>query len=312
MRGEHATCFHVKKRKSRNFSDHTRKVMATFTEDSGSHSLGQIEKLIGRENYSSWKFAMQACLEAEDLWGCILETPEYISDGKKMTKARAKIVLAIRKQNYGHIQDAKTPKEAWNRLKNAFEDRGLTRKVGLLCTLTSTRLADCTSIEEYVHRITTTAHSLKELDFEVKDEMVGALLLSGLPDEYKPMIMGLENSGTPITTDSMSVKLLQEVKSKAVQQTGTETALYASARKKIRDKDKPKKCFVCGKPGHFTTKCRSKPKKETENKTESVSNKAFAMFKQTDMRSDEWYLDSCASSHMSGNVALLKNKYKNL
>lgn len=133
--------------------------MTTPVEDSGTYSLGHIEKLIGRENYSSWKFAMRACLEAEDLWGCILEKTEYVNDVKKMSKARAKIVLSIRKQNYGHIQDADTPQEAWNRLKNAFEDKGLTRKVGLLRTLTSTRLVDCTSIEEYVNRITTTAHS---------------------------------------------------------------------------------------------------------------------------------------------------------
>lgn len=80
-----------------------RQKMATPVEDSGTYSLGHIEKLIGRENYSSWKFAMRACLEAEDLWGCILEKTEYVNDVKKMSKARAKIVLSIRKQNYGHI-----------------------------------------------------------------------------------------------------------------------------------------------------------------------------------------------------------------
>lgn len=199
-----------------------------------------------------------------------------------MSKARAKIVLSIRKQNYGHIQDADTPQEAWNRLKNAFEDKGLTRKVGLLRTLTS-RLVDCTSIEEYVNRITTTAHSLKELDFEVKDEMVGALLLSGLPEEYRPMIMGLESSGTPITTDS--IKLLQEVKCKAEQQ-GTEAALYARAEKKTtKERNKLKKCFTCGKPDHFATKCRNKPRKNSENKTDST-DKAFATFGQVNTSSE--------------------------
>lgn len=102
----------------------------------GVQNLGQIEKLIGRENYGTWKFAMRACLEAEDLWGCVLGKEAYVTDMKKMTKARAKIVLAVQKQNYGHIQSANTPRKAWENLKNAFEDKGLTRKVGLLRILT--------------------------------------------------------------------------------------------------------------------------------------------------------------------------------
>lgn len=36
-------------------------------------------------------------------------------------------------------------------------------------------------------------------------------MLAGLPEEFKPMIMGIENSGTAITADSMKTKLLQDV-----------------------------------------------------------------------------------------------------
>ncbi|XP_067215628.1 uncharacterized protein [Linepithema humile] len=203
--------------------------------EASTQNLGLIEKLIGRENYSTWKFAMRACLEAEDLWGCILGEEAYTTDTKKMSKARAKIVLSVQKQNYGHIQNAETPRQAWENLKNAFEDKGLTRKVGLLRTLTSTKLQDCNTIEEYVNIITTTAHTLKELDFEVKEKMIGALLLSGLPDEYRPMIMGLESSGTAITSDAIKVKLLQEVKYSEKHTGETEAALY-SKTKAIRKK----------------------------------------------------------------------------
>lgn len=47
-------------------------------------------------------------LEAENLWGCVLGEEAYLADTKKMTKARAKIVLAVQKQNYGHIQNPET------------------------------------------------------------------------------------------------------------------------------------------------------------------------------------------------------------
>lgn len=87
-------------------------------EDSGSHGIGQIEKLVNRKNYSSWKFAMQACLEAEDLWSYVRGATEYTADTKKMSKARAKI-LAVKRQNFGHIQRTLTPKQAWDNLRNA-------------------------------------------------------------------------------------------------------------------------------------------------------------------------------------------------
>ncbi|EZA58140.1 hypothetical protein X777_01868 [Ooceraea biroi] len=170
-----------------------------------------MEKLVGRENYASWKFAMQAYLESEDLWGCVTGAQTHVADVKKMTKARAKIILSVEKQNYSHLQDTATPKEAWDKLRSVFEDTGLTRKVGLFKKLTSVKLADCTTVEEYVNQIVTTAHKLRELQFDVKDEMVAALLLSGLPEEYKPMIMGLESSGVTPTADAVKVKILQEV-----------------------------------------------------------------------------------------------------
>ncbi|KAK9688579.1 protein of unknown function (DUF4219) [Popillia japonica] len=39
-----------------------------------------IERLVGRENYNTWKFAMQALLEHEDLWGCVTGDAMYTED----------------------------------------------------------------------------------------------------------------------------------------------------------------------------------------------------------------------------------------
>lgn len=66
-----------------------------------------------------------------------------------MTKAREKIILSVDKQNYSHLQGTTTPKQAWDKLKDTFEDKVLTRKVGLLKSLTSVRLVECNTVEEY-------------------------------------------------------------------------------------------------------------------------------------------------------------------
>ncbi|EZA62837.1 hypothetical protein X777_01151 [Ooceraea biroi] len=83
---------------------------------------------------------MRAYLQSEDLWVCVEGRSEYTQDSKRMTKARAKIILSVEKQNYSHLQNTVTPKEAWDKLRDTFEDSGLTRKVGLLRILTSINL----------------------------------------------------------------------------------------------------------------------------------------------------------------------------
>ncbi|CAL1674589.1 unnamed protein product [Lasius platythorax] len=179
-----------------------------------SSSTLQLEKLQGRENYSTWKFAMEAYLQNEDLWDCIEAPPggSISTDQKRVTLARAKIILSLDPLNYVHVQDTKTAAEAWEKLKKAFEDTGLTRRVGLLRTLITTQLTNCASVNDYVNTVITTAHELAGIGFKIGDEWIGTLLLLGLPEEYKPMIMGLENSGTPITGDTIKIKLLQDVK----------------------------------------------------------------------------------------------------
>ncbi|GBP91605.1 hypothetical protein EVAR_99904_1 [Eumeta japonica] len=102
-------------------------------------------------------------------------------------------------------------KQVWKNLQNAFEDSGLSRKVGLLKDLINTSLDNCPSIEEYVNKIMSTAYKLRNIGFEVGDEWLGKLMLADLPDNCKPMIMGLESSGFKISSDFIKTKLLQEV-----------------------------------------------------------------------------------------------------
>ncbi|GBP75752.1 Retrovirus-related Pol polyprotein from transposon TNT 1-94 [Eumeta japonica] len=150
------------------------------------NNMTLIERLTGRDNFASWKFAVKTYLEHEDLWECVSGTGE----------------------------DASSAKEVWEKLCKAFGDSGLTRRVGLLRDLITTTLENCQSIEEYVNKIMTTAHKLRNIGFKVDDEWLGTLLLAGLPDEYKPMIMAIESSGVAITADSIKTKLLQEVKNR--------------------------------------------------------------------------------------------------
>lgn len=78
-----------------------------------------VKKLLGRENYNSWKFGMEMYLTAEDLWGYITGEDE---DTKKDSKARAKICLLIDESLYPIVKCCKTAKEIWEKLENTYED----------------------------------------------------------------------------------------------------------------------------------------------------------------------------------------------
>jgi len=72
----------------------------------------------------------------------------------------AEIVLSLDSVNYIHVQTTKI----------AFDDNKLTRRVGLLRVLITTRLENCDLVDYYVNHVITTAHKLTNIGFEVSDE----------------------------------------------------------------------------------------------------------------------------------------------
>ncbi|CAH2103619.1 unnamed protein product [Euphydryas editha] len=88
---------------------------------SSSHQMFNVDKLIGCENvetFTTWKFSVKT----------------------KDIKAKSKLILLLDPQNYVHVQSCKTTKEVWDNLQRAFDDNGLTRRVGLLKDLVNTTL----------------------------------------------------------------------------------------------------------------------------------------------------------------------------
>lgn len=257
-----------------------------------------IEKLTGRENYPTWKFSVQTYLEHEELWDCVISSVGV--DSKKDIKAKSKLILLVDPINYIHIQEAKTAKEVWDSLANAFDDKGLTRRVGLLRDLITTTLEGCENIEDYVNRIMSTAHKLRNIDFVVNDEWLGTLLLAGLPDVYQPMIMALESSGLAITADLVKTKLLQDIRK------SENAALYVNRSKfnmqnakqtseKTNKVNKGPRCFTCNKYGHISKHCRNKKKEQ-----KSKENSGYVAVFSASMSNDKgWYVDSGASMHLT-------------
>ena len=98
---------------------------------------------------------MRAFLKHQELW-CTIEVP-VDTDGNpvaipesKQIKAHVTIEMACDDTILSTIEKKSTAKAAWEALKNAFEDGGYSRLVSLLMKLTTTKLQDCASVEEYI------------------------------------------------------------------------------------------------------------------------------------------------------------------
>lgn len=275
--------------------------------------LSHVEKLKGRENYNTWQFAIRIYLEHEELQAYLEDTG---TDKAKESKAKTSLILSIDPSIYVHIQEAKTAKAVWETLKSIFDDSGLCRKVSLLRLMITTSLDNCKSMEEYVNTIIGTAHKLNGVGMIVNEEWIGAFLLAGLSEEYKPMIMAIENSGMNISGDAIKTKLLQEVKSD-----GAQSAFYgkgSSQRNKYNRKNDEKRnvrCYTCNEPNHISRFCPTKIKCDASNTSESSSKDSSApafnvVFSTGHFDRQDWYVDSGASHHMTSNFDWLTNVKK--
>lgn len=93
------------------------------------------DRLKGRENYATWKIGARAHLITKGLWDSC-ETTVTLSSSETVRKddmkALAELTLLIDSSVYTHIENSLHAKEGWDALKNAFEDKGVGRKVSLL------------------------------------------------------------------------------------------------------------------------------------------------------------------------------------
>lgn len=157
-----------------------------------------------------------------------------------------------------------TAKSAWANLEKSFEDSGLSRKVELLKQLVKLALADCESVEDYISRMVSTSLKVEKAGLKIDDEVLASLMLAGLPDEFKSLVMAIENSSKKLSLDAVKTLLLQETRLSTNNGSG---AFYVKSRKTENFKFR---CHKCNELGHMALDCTAK-RERTKNGLEAYN-----------------------------------------
>ena len=151
-------------------------------------------------------------------------------------------------------------------------------------------------------------------------------MLAGLSDEYKPLVMAVENSKETLSIDMVKNVLLQDAKFD--QKPENESALHVK-KNSIKSGNKKVQCYNCKLVGHYARNCPSRSNnnnsgngKSNKNFTHSSSTLLASSVKEFEFcaKTEEkekcinsnngvfFYVDSGCSSHMVNDCSLLYDK----
>ena len=296
----------------------------------GSGNLHPHEKLEGATNYGTWSFTMKNMLIQDGLWKCVTGAD---TDEDRAERTLAKINLNVKPCCYPIVKRATSPRDAWNSLERAFEDKGYARRFGLQRYLFKIKLEDFESMESYVKKILEVNGTLSDIGAPLDDEMLANIMLGGLPPEYEPLIMALENTNAKLSTELIQSKLLvqdgRRTENGTVNQSTAFKASYHVKRKKFAGANFPKSnngrksiaCYYCKEEGHIKAQC---PKLSATNKSkgpqanqaygtsgtssaEGHSSRTLTFVAADRFSNDHWYIDSGATDNISRRKDWLRN-----
>ncbi|CAB4013210.1 Retrovirus-related Pol poly from transposon TNT 1-94 [Paramuricea clavata] len=149
-------------------------------------------------------------------------------------------------------------------LRQHYQGKSKPRVISLYTELTTLKKTDSESIVDYVIRAETAATALRNADEAVSDALLIAMVLKGLPSNFKAFSAIVIQRDTQMTFAEFKVALRSYEESEKSRNGNSETGENIMAMKNGERFDGV--CFKCGKKGHKKSECWSKSGKNGNGK----------------------------------------------
>lgn len=226
-------------------------------------------------NYRSWSFSMKMLLKARELWEVIeepvaegsSESPSGEKRGAKWHKkdqlALSNIVLALKPAEQEQVHDCKTAKEAWDRLQEVYQAKGMHRLLSLLKDLSTAQFEKYmvgppgSGIKDYIRMMIQTADEITAIGYKLDRPVVVAFILNGLPEVYRYLVVNLESQIETISFQDLQARLLDEDKRIRERYDYENRPIDGGIHGYIAKgcKRHVDQCEFCGKKGHTAERC---------------------------------------------------------
>jgi hypothetical protein len=221
------------------------------------------------------------------------EGKEVVVDAAKNADAFAELIQCLDDRSLALVmRDAKNKgKEALKILKDHYLSKGKCRIISLYTELTSLIKGEAESVTDYMLRAETAATSLKTSGEVISDSLLIAMILKGLPFEFKPFSTVVTQKDKAHTFSEFKVALRsfeetdklcrEDTKENSVMKMSFKhqnSARGGGSRNGFKGEGVPKTgfkhrsdagensaptCFSCGKHGHKASDCWSKNKSQS-------------------------------------------------
>ncbi|PNX60943.1 hypothetical protein L195_g052195, partial [Trifolium pratense] len=125
------------------------------------------------------------------------------------------------------LEPNSTAMEAWNRLKDIFEDNKNARAVTLEQEFSNTRMEDFPNVSAYCQRLKMLSDQLRNVGSSVNDHRMVLQLISGLPEAYRSVATFIrQKDPLPKFPQARSMLILEEAGMAKMANTGSHSALH--------------------------------------------------------------------------------------
>jgi hypothetical protein len=175
------------------------------------------------------------------------------------------------------IQDTKTVKEVWAKLKVEYEGQSRSVMVDLGRKFMSTHCGEDDNIHAHFTKLANICEKLSAIGRKVSNDEYVSVLVGSLPDCYDGPINSLINTCNATKTDLTHTAIIQaatrEYEKRSLQKENqAQDEAFAAADAKSKKKDV--ECFNCKKRGHYKSECWAKGGRDEGGGPKKSSNKS--------------------------------------